>query len=38
MDHRQVKRPKVLVEWEISQIVIDVEEESILEVLWWSGI
>ena len=36
MDHGQVERPKVLVEWEVSEVVIDVEEESVFEVLWWS--
>ena len=38
MDHGQVQRPEILVEWEIGQIIIDIEEESILEVLWWFGI
>ena len=38
MDHRQVEGPEILVEWEVGQIVIDIEEESVLEVLWWSSI
>ena len=36
MDHGQVEGPKVLVEWEVSEVVIDVEEEGVFEVLWWS--
>ena len=38
MDHGQIERPKVLVEREVSEIVIDVEEEGVLEVLWWSQV
>lgn len=38
MDHGQVQGTEVFVEREISQIVVDIEEESILEVLWWFGI
>ena len=35
MDHGQVQRAEVLVEWEVCQIVVDVEEEGVLEVLRW---
>ena len=35
VDHSEIQRSKVLVEGEVSQIVIDIEEECILEVLWW---
>ena len=38
MDHGQIEWPKVLVEWEVSQIVIDIEEEGILEILWRSQV
>ena len=38
MYHSKVQWPKVFVEWEVSQIVVDVEEESVLEVLWWFGV
>ena len=34
MDHCQIEWTKVLVEWEISKIVVDVEKESIFEILW----
>ena len=34
MNHREIKRPKVLVEREVLQIIVDVEEESIFEVCW----
>lgn len=33
MDHGEVERAEVLVEREISKIVVNVEEESIFEVL-----
>ena len=35
MHHRQIQRSKILVEWEIRQVVVDVEEESILVILRW---
>jgi len=35
MDHSQIQWTEIFVEWEIGKIVIDVEEEGILEVLWW---
>ena len=35
MNHRQIQRSKILVEWEIRQVVVDVEEESILVILRW---
>ena len=38
VDHGQIERPKVLVEWEVGEIVIDIEEECVLEVLWWSQV
>ena len=38
MDHSKVQRSKVFVEWEVRQIIVDVEEEGVLEVLWWFGI
>jgi len=34
VDHRQVQRAEVLVEWEVGQIVVDVEKESVLEICW----
>ena len=36
MHHCQIEWPEVLVEWEVSQIIINIEEEGILKVLWWS--
>lgn len=33
--HRQVQRSKIFVEWEVCQIVVDVEEEGILVILRW---
>ena len=30
-----LQRSKILVEWEIRQVVVDVEEESILVILGW---
>ena len=38
MDHGKVKRTEVLIEWEVGQIIIDVEEEGVLEVLRRLGI
>lgn len=38
MDHSKVERSKVLVEWEVSQIIVDIEEKGILEILWRLGI
>ena len=38
MDHGQIEWPEVLVEWKVSEVVVDVEEEGILEVLWWSEV
>ena len=35
MDHRKVKWSKVFVEWEVLQIIVDVEKECIFEILWW---
>ena len=35
VDHSEIKRTEVFVEWEISQIVVNVEKECILKVLWW---
>ena len=35
MHHRQNQRSKILVEGEIRQVVVDVEEESILIILRW---
>ena len=34
MHHRQIEWSEVLVEWEVSQIIINIEEEGILKVLW----
>jgi hypothetical protein len=34
----QVEWSKVLVEWRIRQVIIDVEEESIRDVLRWLSI
>lgn len=38
MNHGQVEWAEILIEWEVGQIVIDIEEEGVLEVLWWFGI
>ena len=38
MDHGQIERSKVLVEWEVSQVVINIEEAGILVVLWGLGV
>jgi len=35
MHHSKVKRSKVFVEWEILQIIVNVEKECIFEILWW---
>jgi len=34
MDHGQIERSKVLVEREVRKVVVDVEEERVLVVLW----
>ena len=34
MHHSKVERTEVLVEREVGQIVVDVEEESVLKILW----
>jgi len=36
--HCEIERSKVFVEWEVSEIVVNVEEKGILEVLWWSKV
>ena len=33
--HGKIKWSEIFVEWEVSQVVVDVEEECILEVLRW---
>lgn len=33
VNHRQIQGTEVLVEWEVGQIIIDIEEESVLVVL-----
>jgi len=38
MNHSKVKRSKVFVEREVLQIIVDVEKESIFEILWWFNI
>ena len=35
MNHGQIQRSEILVEWKIRQVVVDVEEESILIILRW---
>ena len=35
MHHRQVQRTEIFVEREVRQIVVDIEEECILVILWW---
>jgi len=35
--HRQVQGPEVFVEREVCQVVVDIEEESILVILRWLG-
>jgi hypothetical protein len=37
MDHGQVEGTEIFVEWEVCQIVVDIEEEGILVILWWLG-
>ena len=37
MDHCDVEGSEVLVEGEVSQVVVDVKEKCILVVLWWLG-
>ena len=34
MNHRKIERPKVFVEREISEVVVDVEEKGVSVVLW----
>ena len=38
MNHCQIQRSKIFVEGEIGQVVVDVEEESILVILRWLGV
>ena len=38
MDHGKVERTKVLVEGEVGQVVVNVKEESVLEVLRRLGV
>lgn len=38
VDHCQVEWTKVPVEGEIGEVVVDVEEEGVLEVLWRLGV
>lgn len=38
MDHSQVEGAEVFVEWEISEIVVNVKKESVLEVLGRLGV
>ena len=33
VDHGEVEGTEVLVEWEVGEVVVDVEEEGVLEVL-----
>lgn len=35
VDHCEIERAEVLVEWEVGEIIVNIEEECILEVLWW---
>ena len=35
MDHRQVERPEIFIEGEVSQVIVNVEEEGVLVVLRW---
>ena len=37
MDHRKIEGTEIFVEWEVCQIVVDIEEEGILVILWWLG-
>lgn len=34
VDHGQVEGAEVAVEWEVGEVVVDIEEEGVLEVLW----
>lgn len=38
MNHCQIEWTKVLVEWKISKIIINVEKECVFEVLWRLGV
>ena len=35
VDHREVQGAEVLVEREVGEVVVDIEEEGVLVVLWW---
>ena len=35
MNHSEIQRAEVLVEGEVSKIIINIEEECVLVVLWW---
>ena len=35
MHHGKVQGTEILVEWEVSQIVVDVKEKCVCVVLWW---
>jgi hypothetical protein len=34
VDHGEVERAKVFVEGEVGEVVVNVEKESVLEILW----
>jgi hypothetical protein len=34
MDHGKIQWPKILVEWHVSKIIVNVEEKGILVILW----
>jgi len=36
--HGEIERTEVFIEWEICQIVINIEEKGIFEILWWLDI
>ena len=38
MDHGKIQWSKIFVEWEVCQVVINVEEEGVFKVLWWFDI
>ena len=38
MDHGQIEWAKILVEGKVREVIIDIEEEGILEILWWLDI
>lgn len=38
MHHGKIEWPKVLIEWEVLQIIINVEKECVFEILWWFDI